>query len=405
MRGYEGPVRIGVLLSKPSQLHTFKVLLACGVAMVCVAAGESLVRVFAPVSTPSELLASSLEYFPSYMAGEAFPAMVQNKIYKGVPYAINRRGTRGPEFALPKPPGTVRVVVLGGSAVFDIYSGEGEDWASLTRKELETRGVRNVEVINAGTPGHSSWNLLGRLASDIWLWEPDYIVFYLGWNDIKYYRWLSPEKTLLHGVKGAGSIRREGRLLVDNAFLYLRNSLDAALEASQLYVFLRTRVLVAFHGALGVEGEIPYSIVPDKRRSMASFQAGYGEYGPRQFALNLEAMLGLARAMGAKPILFREARMLTRENLGQVQPRKIRNYYNGLDLPTLLAAYEEQEAIQRRLAKKYNLPLLIPSEIDGRDENFVDQVHTTPAGSHALARQLAGYFSGSQIIRLGASAH
>ena len=37
---------------------------------------------------------------------------------------ISARGYRGPAFSLPKPPGTIRVLLLGGSSVFDMYAKE-----------------------------------------------------------------------------------------------------------------------------------------------------------------------------------------------------------------------------------------------------------------------------------------
>jgi lysophospholipase L1-like esterase len=71
-------------------------------------------------------------------------------------YRTNRLGLRGPEVAVPRPPGLARVLVLGDSFTF----GLGVDAAAATfpalleRKLAETaRPAARVEVVNAGLPG------------------------------------------------------------------------------------------------------------------------------------------------------------------------------------------------------------------------------------------------------------
>ena len=105
-------------------------------------------------------------------------------------YRINEFGYRGPSFSVSKPEGTRRIIVLGGSAVFD---PNADGWPHLTQDFLKTTGHENVEVINAGVPGHASFDSLGRLYSQIWTFEPDYVLVYHGWNDIKYFKTLARE--------------------------------------------------------------------------------------------------------------------------------------------------------------------------------------------------------------------
>ena len=70
----------------------------------------------------------------------------------GTTIHINKRGFRGPEISPVKPPGTHRIVFLGGSHVFDYFGG---GWPMMVGDELRGRGHK-IEVMNAGVTGHSS---------------------------------------------------------------------------------------------------------------------------------------------------------------------------------------------------------------------------------------------------------
>ena len=44
-----------------------------------------------------------------------------------------------------------------------------------------------MEVINAGVPGHSSSDALGRFITELHTFQPNYAVLSNAWNDIKYF--------------------------------------------------------------------------------------------------------------------------------------------------------------------------------------------------------------------------
>lgn len=68
------------------------------------------------------------------------------------PVHINSRGTRGPEFDLPKPKGTIRILSLGDSKTFGWGLSEAETYSARVEALLREKapGGRKVEVINAG---------------------------------------------------------------------------------------------------------------------------------------------------------------------------------------------------------------------------------------------------------------
>jgi hypothetical protein len=93
-------------------------------------------------------------------------------------------------------------VIVGGSSVFDANARDaseeaGRDWPHLAEGFLKRSGYSDVDVINAGAPGHATFDSLGRLYSQIWIYQPDYVLLYNCWNDVKYFRVVTPEQPLI----------------------------------------------------------------------------------------------------------------------------------------------------------------------------------------------------------------
>lgn len=97
-------------------------------------------------------------------------------------YTINRYGIRGPMPTVPKPPGRKRVVCLGGSSTFGWTVTDGEAWPARLGEVLGKRG--DVDVINAGRPGATTWSNFRYLRDRLLALEPDVLVLYEGFNDM-----------------------------------------------------------------------------------------------------------------------------------------------------------------------------------------------------------------------------
>jgi lysophospholipase L1-like esterase len=97
----------------------------------------------------------------------------------------NSLGYRGEEISIPKPPGQIRIVCLGGSTT---YTYEIEDYKKsypyLLEEYLHEKNFDNIEVINAGSGGWSSWESLINLQLRVLDLDPDIIIIYHGINDI-----------------------------------------------------------------------------------------------------------------------------------------------------------------------------------------------------------------------------
>jgi lysophospholipase L1-like esterase len=93
---------------------------------------------------------------------------------------LNSQGYRGRAASKPKPAGELRVVVLGGSAVF-----EGEPaLPELLERELHERGIAQAACFNFGVVSSVSGMEVARLLFEVTELEPDVVVLYDGGNDL-----------------------------------------------------------------------------------------------------------------------------------------------------------------------------------------------------------------------------
>jgi lysophospholipase L1-like esterase len=360
----------------------------CGVAL-----SEVAVRLLLPYNTPETLRAFSLEYEPSpFTRSRLAPAnrLVEVDAAKGwgtkaaagpseQAYHINALGFRGPLFSPRKPAGTTRIVVLGGSSVFDqnvsdTSAAVGSSWPNRAQSILRARGF-DAEVINAGTPGHSSADALGRLLSEIWLYEPDLVVLYSGWNDVKNFRAtpVTPDAPLIRVIRQFDTTA--------DPYRNYRGGWDRLLGSSQLYMKIRNAYLGATLPA-DAEGILPTGTVGST----------YGEFGPRQYDQNLRNFVEIARNMGARPVLATEATLVLHPN--PAVAGRIGDRYQLLDREGLTQAFEETYRRVRGVAAAKGAALFDAGAALNNDTTlFADHVHLTPRGSEALARLLADFLA------------
>jgi lysophospholipase L1-like esterase len=94
------------------------------------------------------------------------------------PVHVNSRGTRGPEFQVPKPSGTLRILSLGDSRTFGWGLAGSETYSDRLRQLLQERrgGSNNVEVINAGVNAWSFPQMLVYFRETAARYEPDIVI-------------------------------------------------------------------------------------------------------------------------------------------------------------------------------------------------------------------------------------
>jgi hypothetical protein len=319
-----------------------------------------------PLYTPESLREQYLQYEGSIFSQHVIAQREAVIPGWGVKYEINEMGYRGASFSAMKPVGKTRIVFLGGSSVFDSQAARGQDWPHLVEKRLHASGFPDIECINAGTPGHTTFDAVGRLYSEIHTFDPDYVVLSCEWNDIKYF---TSNLTLLRDYKPLG---------VDYRFNYF-NEFDKVLcEVSQLYVKLRNRYILAGIN-VGYEGQIVEGEV-------------YSEFNPEkleQYRLNLQLFVDCARNIGAIPILMTEVRLPNRRNTEQ-EKQKIKLSWTYLTHEGICLAFDACDMTIKDVASEKDVTLIdASSNLSGQSELMVDHVHLLSQGSNLLAGLVA----------------
>ncbi len=97
----------------------------------------------------------------------------------------NSRGFRGPDFIPEKPPGTNRIIALGGSTTTGVLNPDSHTYPRLleSRLNLGTRSPTLFEVINAGIPSFTLSEIVSMIKREVMAYSPDWIIIYSGFND------------------------------------------------------------------------------------------------------------------------------------------------------------------------------------------------------------------------------
>jgi len=96
------------------------------------------------------------------------------------PRFLNKYGTIGPEFKMPKPNNTYRVICLGDST--SEYVGHHPEWLQKKMNGKIFNG-KKIEIINAGIANHCSAFTLQYFALKLIHFKPDMVILKIGYND------------------------------------------------------------------------------------------------------------------------------------------------------------------------------------------------------------------------------
>ena len=101
---------------------------------------------------------------------------------------INSFGLRGDEIDVNKDSDAYRIVMLGGSAMYGLYATNDSSTISgfLEKKIVKENPEFNIEVINAGVNGATSFDEIRFLKNKLLQLDPDMIFVYDGGNDLRY---------------------------------------------------------------------------------------------------------------------------------------------------------------------------------------------------------------------------
>lgn len=283
----------------------------------------------------------------------------------------NRLGYRGPEITLPKPDDTFRIVALGGSTTYSTATSAEDAYPAQLQTILRDQyGYTNIEVINGGFIGYSSWETLVNFEFRVLELEPDMIILYDSVNDIVPREQLSVDcfrgDNPLRGLNGTKGFWTER---------------DTPLSPSVLYRFAAVNLgWMPNPLTLNSWFEPPQA---DCQNDALPVDQRVAENSAAYFERNLRNTIVIAKANGVLPVLSTWTYYLD-----QQRP----DYWR--------AAVDEHNAIIRKLAQEQDAPLvdLVASLPLNADYWSGDGIHMFPPGTREQAAIYARFLVETGVL-------
>lgn len=271
--------------------------------------------------------------------------------------SINRLGFRGPDIALPKPPGTIRIAALGDSTTFGMEaSDDASVWVGRMVAELNGRSTGGrFDAINGGVPGYALADSIRLLDERIAALEPDVVVVDQVATDIAAHARRQFGKSAMTVAPSAhlAGFFQEHSLLVN---LVRQNT--AALNAR---------------------------LIPQRRHDRLD------DRGVEEYAARLAGLIDVCKRSGRRIVFCTAPRSFgdSAAPTNQFTLAASALAHNpALSLAALNDAFDRYNDAIRRVARATNTPLVdLDRLVPRRAEYFVDAVHLNDAG-HALVGEL-----------------
>lgn len=274
----------------------------------------------------------------------------------------NAWGFRGETCCPPKEPGHVRIVAIGGSTTYGLYFTYGKNvWPALLQEKLRKKYGDRIEVINAGIPNYTTYELIGFTAMILPELTPDFVLIHTGLNDAFTVGYLDEGGADNRNFRHAWS------------YIPLSGGLTRSMRASY-FIRLLGRSWGSSNGfAPGdMAGAIQYSVT-DGPEMLKHAEKASGKY----FRRNLQTLAVLCRNMNARPVFIDEP-------INPAKEEGLNSYYRAV-----VTAVSRNNAIMRDVAAK-NQALSIDVHSHMRDPSyFLDAAHESKAGMEKKADVIA----------------
>jgi lysophospholipase L1-like esterase len=282
----------------------------------------------------------------------------------------NKLGYRGPDIAIPKPQGVYRIVALGGSTTYSSATTYPDSYPAQLQTILRAEGYGNVEVINAGFIGYTSWDTLTNFEFRVLELEPDMIILYDGVNDITPREQISVDCYRGHNI-----------LLGLNADRGFWTVQDAPLSTSVLYRVIAVNLgWIADPSAVNSAFELPKA---DCQLDNLPVDRRVAQNSPEYFERNVRNLILIAQGNHVQPVLSTWTYYAN-------QPRP--DYWRE--------AVDENNGIIKSLAQEMRVPLYdLDANMPVKAEYWsADGIHMYPPGAHEQAQEYADFLVKQNLL-------
>jgi lysophospholipase L1-like esterase len=284
---------------------------------------------------------------------------------------INPLGWRGEDVAIPKPPGTYRVVAIGASTTYGFTPPDETYPAWMERILHEQYGLSQVEVVNAGVSGYTTWNSMISLATKVLELDPDLVIIYDATNDVLT-RDVTPDCYAGHNALRGLDPR-----------MFMTRGTIPSLGSSALLRFIGIR-----------SGSIP-----DPTLITGALENRHFECAPGVFADRAAPQVTQdTQLIQQNPPVYYERNLRTMIGIASVHDIAVMlptwAYWEATIEPGIYwsEAIAEHNQIVRQLADEYELLTVDYAELAPQDVAFwSDYIHMNSDGSRHQAQTFAGY--------------
>jgi hypothetical protein len=289
---------------------------------------------------------------------------------------INRLGFRGAEWTWRPETGTLRLVVLGGSAAFCYQvSDDAHTWPAQLERMLAARLPGPVEVLNLGLPGYDTANSKVNYLFTGRALLPHVVLVYHTWNDLKF---LIPIDEARGGEVPRDALSGRPSTGTNPSFLErVFRRLQIVRRADLVLTRMRAEARENRYTSLEKAGERAHKPL--------------GPRAWRWFQKNFEDVVDFVQSDSALPVLVSQSTLVKKENLGDKALRQvIRNNYVGMTLPRLADTYVEATRVIETVAREKGALYIdgysaVPPDL----KHLHDHVHLLDPGAQRLAETIA----------------
>lgn len=286
--------------------------------------------------------------------------------------SINSLGFRGPEIAIPKPAGTVRLAFLGASTTWcGEVSGNDAVWAHLVAESLgKTFPTVRFDYVNAGVQGYTMSSLLKSMELRVAALQPDVVVIYEASNN------LTGELRAQAAAQGLVQTAEFQQFSWPSRYslLWLLVEKNLRVVRSERAARSDSRRLVVDPAVLGVEyrKELTQVVRAAQRHAKVVAVATFSIHPRRDQTLE-QQMRASSSAFIYMPF---------------VTPQVV------------IESFERYNQIAREVARETGAVLIErENDIAGDPLHFTDTVHFTDLGSRAMAQRIAGSLAANSELQ------
>jgi len=284
-----------------------------------------------------------------------------------------------PEVPLDKPPGTFRIVFLGGSSTAGtgVILPDSETWPQQTIKRLrELRPQVPIDFINAAVNGQDTKSLFGRFWSRVLNFNPDLVIVNEAWNDM--YRFHDYEA----GRRDFGDVEGE----VYRKMLSSR-AMDAYFSWSRLYAFARLRLDPP-------SGELESAETPLSRKALAWDRRSLTLY--RQ---NIRLFRAVCKEFGIRLGVTKQPTLISPDLPEKYRHQAHLSHHYFTSWNEHVSAFEGVYAAVDEVLERDQVINL--TSLNGKPEYFYDHIHPTPLGASKIASLVAEWIASRLPAKAG----